>query len=52
MYKLAIDPMTNTVITTGVTRVSDGAWIPFDAGNKDYQEYLAWLAAGNSPLPA
>ena len=23
--------------------------IPFDNGNKDYQEYLAWVAAGNTP---
>ena len=26
--------------------------IPFDPGNTDYQEYLAWLAEGNEPLPA
>ena len=23
--------------------------IPADEGNKDYQEYLEWLAAGNQP---
>jgi hypothetical protein len=22
---------------------SDGAWIPVDEGNRDYQEYLRWL---------
>ena len=23
-------------------------WIPFDSGNKDYQEYLEWVEAGNT----
>jgi hypothetical protein len=30
-----------------VLRVATGEYIPFDPGNKDYQEYLAWCAEGN-----
>ena len=35
-----------------VLRVADQARIPFAEGNPDYQDYLAWLAAGGVPLPA
>ena len=29
-----------------VYRMTDGALIPFDAGNKDYLEYLDWTRTG------
>ena len=41
-------------LTTGdiILRSADNAFIPFDPANIDYQAYLAWVAAGNTPLPA
>jgi DNA-binding XRE family transcriptional regulator len=42
MYKLTQSEKT-------VQRLSDNAFIPFDGGNRDYQEYLEWLAEGNTP---
>ena len=35
--------------TDCIKRKEDNAQIPFDDGNKDYEEYLAWVAAGNTP---
>ena len=38
--------------TTTVLRKSDNAVIPFDNTNADYQEYLEWVAEGNTPEEA
>ena len=51
MYKLLSD----ITFATGevekaqcVFRVADNTFIPFDPANTDYQEYLEWVAEGNT----
>ena len=36
---------------TSIIRTADGATIPADSCNADYQAYEAWIAAGNTPTP-
>jgi hypothetical protein len=43
-YTLTAHP--NTIV-----RDEDGAFIPTDPDNIDYQDYLAWLDEGNKPTP-
>ena len=48
-YKLTKDPITGAPDSV-VKKIVDGAisFIPFDEANRDYQEYLAWVALGNT----
>jgi hypothetical protein len=38
--------------STSIIRLSDNAFIPAAPGNRDYADFLAWKAEGNTPLPA
>ena len=31
-----------------ILHIADGKWIPTDPANSDYQQYLAWVAEGNT----
>ena len=46
------DGSTRTVVVQAICRKSDNAYIPFDNENRDYQDYLAWVAEGNTADPA
>lgn len=35
----------------GVIRTADGAWIPDETANRDWQEYQKWLEDGGVPDP-
>ena len=47
-YKQLKHPLTNKIDTKTILRKEDGAYIPCNEENKDYQEYLAWVAEGNT----
>ena len=49
MYKLIKDRFGNT---NSVLYMDANTFIPFDPANTDYQQYLKWVAEGNTPLPA
>ena len=51
MYK-QINSIVTGELDLVVKRLSDNSYIPFDEANTDYQEYLEWIAAGNTPEPA
>ena len=46
------DPTGNPLTEQVIKRTTDGAFIQFDEANTDYQEYLEWVAKGNTPDPA
>jgi len=50
MYKLNKDIDLNKIIS--IIRLEDKTFIPLVEDNTDYQEYLKWVEAGNTPEPA
>jgi len=51
MYKLHKNTM-GQVISVIIKTETSCTDIPFDPANTDYQAYLRWLEAGNTPEPA
>jgi hypothetical protein len=51
MYKKLLD-IDGSVSTKEIKRTTDGATIPINEDNRDDQEYLAWVAEGNTPEEA
>ena len=47
-YKQYRCQRTNKIDTGCIVRKADNAFIPVDEMNRDYQEYLEWVAAGNT----
>lgn len=45
------DMMLYRLTLNGITRLNDGAFIPNNLGNRDYQAYMAWCEAGNEAEP-
>jgi hypothetical protein len=43
MYQIA-----TTEFGQMIFRTTDYAWIPFSESNADYQDYLGWVAEGNT----
>lgn len=51
MYQ-KVKSMLDGIPETCVKRIEDGAFIPFDPANSDYQAFLLWKSQGNEPLPS
>jgi len=50
MYKLL--PIVDGVESHTILKVNENRYIPINKNNRHYQEYLEWVAEGNTPEPA
>ena len=50
-YKLLKDSKTENELNV-ILRKTDNAYIPKNENNVDYQDYLEWIAEGNTPEAA
>ena len=48
IYQLYKDLVTDVVVSVFVSKNGKTYSIPFDENNTDYQDYLAWVAEGNT----
>lgn len=51
-YKLFADNLKTGAKSTHILRKEDNACIPMSESNRDYIEYLDWVALGNTAEPA
>lgn len=51
MYKKYRDAY-GKILENWILKTSDNTCIPFQEGNRDYEQYLEWLKEGNEPEPA
>lgn len=47
-YKQLKNDLTGELDSKIILRKEDNSFIPFDEANIDYQEYLLWVAEGNT----
>jgi hypothetical protein len=50
-YQQILNATTGQINPNFILRLPDGACIPDDSANTDWQQYQVWLSEGNTPLP-